>query len=346
MKYYCIEPATKDKDGVCVLPPLHESVNPSDFDHIDTKVLLENFAPLEKFPTSCDRVGWFSGELDYQIFSGWDGWTSEIRAVYDKTDAKDRRKFIVPKSEEKDVPSIPNWEVSNDPLVNKFLNEKNMIPYDQKITDLLEDFSKWQQGTEAGKQNPVEQKDEPKDEYAELCKEITRLQEKYDENGYDCPPIIKLQRMEQHIDLAFENFKKMAKVEPQPALKEEELKADWPRKVFNEKALLQEVIKVWGEYGAHADVLKELIKRAATKTYTESEVREIVGRTWERCCAQLLADISLTLTNPDNLKKAGWNDSVVLRAVGETIKNFPFPDKETFINGLFPPQNQNNDKKI
>jgi hypothetical protein len=177
MKYYCIEPATKDKDGVCVLPPLHESVNPSDFDHIDTKVLLENFAPLEKFPTSCDRVGWFSGELDYQIFSGWDGWTSEIRAVYDKTDAKDRRKFIVPKSEEKDVPSIPNWEVSNDPLVNKFLNEKNMIPYDQKITDLLEDFSKWQQAKEAWRKIEIykEEGERYKKAYEELSEQVREI---------------------------------------------------------------------------------------------------------------------------------------------------------------------------
>lgn len=36
--------------------------------------------------------------------------------------------------------------------------------------------------------------------YEELRKEITRLQEKYDENGYDHSPIMKLQRIEQHID--------------------------------------------------------------------------------------------------------------------------------------------------
>ena len=42
------------------------------------------------------------------------------------------------------------------------------------------------------------------EKYDELCKEITRLQKKYDENGYDCSPIIKLQRIEQHIDMAIE----------------------------------------------------------------------------------------------------------------------------------------------
>lgn len=37
----------------------------------------------------------------------------------------------------------------------------------------------------------------------QLSEEITRLQQKYDENGYDYPSLIKLQRMEQHIDMAF-----------------------------------------------------------------------------------------------------------------------------------------------
>lgn len=43
----------------------------------------------------------------------------------------------------------------------------------------------------------------------ELEKEITRLQEKYDENGYDCTPLIKLLRIEQHVDLALGNFRKL-----------------------------------------------------------------------------------------------------------------------------------------
>ena len=42
------------------------------------------------------------------------------------------------------------------------------------------------------------------EKYDELCKEITRLQEKYDENGYDCSPMIKLQRIKQHVDMAIE----------------------------------------------------------------------------------------------------------------------------------------------
>lgn len=38
------------------------------------------------------------------------------------------------------------------------------------------------------------------EEYVKICNEITRLQEKYDENGYACSPIIKLQRIEDSID--------------------------------------------------------------------------------------------------------------------------------------------------
>ena len=46
------------------------------------------------------------------------------------------------------------------------------------------------------------------EKYDELCKEITRLQEKYDENGYDCLPMIKLQRIEQHVDMAIDIYSK------------------------------------------------------------------------------------------------------------------------------------------
>jgi hypothetical protein len=44
------------------------------------------------------------------------------------------------------------------------------------------------------------------EKYDELCKEITRLQEKYDENGYDCSLMIKLQRIEQHVDMAIDIY--------------------------------------------------------------------------------------------------------------------------------------------
>jgi len=51
-------------------------------------------------------------------------------------------------------------------------------------------------------------------EYDLLVEQITRLQEKYDENGYSYPPNIKLNRIEQHIDAAFEIYKNKLKAHP------------------------------------------------------------------------------------------------------------------------------------
>ena len=45
------------------------------------------------------------------------------------------------------------------------------------------------------------------EKYDDLCNEITRLQIKYDENGYECSPMIKLQRIEQHIDTTINIYK-------------------------------------------------------------------------------------------------------------------------------------------
>jgi hypothetical protein len=40
--------------------------------------------------------------------------------------------------------SIPlKFEISEDPAVNKFLNEKNMIPFNHNITKLLNEFAQW-----------------------------------------------------------------------------------------------------------------------------------------------------------------------------------------------------------
>ena len=44
-------------------------------------------------------------------------------------------------------------------------------------------------------------------EVSELTSKITELQERFDENGYDCIPIIKLQRIEQHINMAIGIYK-------------------------------------------------------------------------------------------------------------------------------------------
>ena len=46
------------------------------------------------------------------------------------------------------------------------------------------------------------------EEYDELCTAITKLQKQYDENGYNCSPIIKLQRIEQHFQMSIDTRSK------------------------------------------------------------------------------------------------------------------------------------------
>jgi hypothetical protein len=199
MKYYCITPATKDKPGVCVLPTMQEpelgyaTVKPViEQYHKDLDEWEKHLESLPKFPTSCDRAGWFDADLDYQKDAG-EGWFSTSERMYEVTLPEFRRKFIVPQSEEKD--------------------------------------------------GPVEQKDEPKDERSEV----------YFNGIHD----------------ALEG-----QVEPQPA----------------------------------------------PKTYTESEVREIVGRTWEAA------------------QKWEWVENRNQERVDEGSTHWvnPCPGKETFINTLLP----------
>src|SRR6478736_4306871 len=52
----------------------------------------------------------------------------------------------------------------------------------------------------------IESQEEDNKKFKELEIEITRLQEKYDENGYDANSIIKLSRMEDHIDSSFREY--------------------------------------------------------------------------------------------------------------------------------------------
>jgi hypothetical protein len=111
MKYYCITPATKDKDGVCVLPTMEKpKFYGSTYEDMTAHSKWQrHITSLPKSPTSCERVGWFSGELDYQSYAPhWtnDHWKSCSKAVYETMPEADRRKFIVPQSEEKDGPSV------------------------------------------------------------------------------------------------------------------------------------------------------------------------------------------------------------------------------------------------
>jgi site-specific DNA-adenine methylase len=50
----------------------------------------------------------------------------------------------------------------------------------------------WSEAPEEDLINPIKS---IQDKYDELCEEITKLQEQYDENGYDCSPVIKLHRL-------------------------------------------------------------------------------------------------------------------------------------------------------
>jgi hypothetical protein len=115
MKFYCIIPATKDKDGVCVLPTMQEPLGWPGFYETDTDVLNHysnkvnvwesHLSSLTKFPTSCDRAGWFEGEEEEQVFvsNKWYKWEPIYKLLTGSEICK-RRKFIVPQSEEKDGP--------------------------------------------------------------------------------------------------------------------------------------------------------------------------------------------------------------------------------------------------
>lgn len=45
---------------------------------------------------------------------------------------------------------------------------------------------------------------------------------------------------------------------------------------FDEDSLYQAVVGVWGEHGAHADVLRELIKRAKEAERLRGALRQVV----------------------------------------------------------------------
>ncbi len=61
--------------------------------------------------------------------------------------------------------------------------------------------------------------------YNNLVKQITLLQEDYDENGYDCPPDIKLQRIDQHIKSVLKIWKNRCDILEKHVLSKEE--SDW-----------------------------------------------------------------------------------------------------------------------
>jgi hypothetical protein len=127
MKFYCIIPATKDKEGVCVLPTMQEP----EILNLEQRLLLSTIeqiryedshklfrkhikVDLPKFPTSCDRVAHFDGILKYQYKRGSE-WIDCSEEIYEYLLAKfhddsSLRKFIVPQSEEKRRPVYTDTE--------------------------------------------------------------------------------------------------------------------------------------------------------------------------------------------------------------------------------------------
>jgi hypothetical protein len=163
----------------------------------------------------------------------------------------------------------------------------------------------------AGKQNPVEQKDEPKDEVLFYCRDY---ETGYDLCDFQCEACTVAEK--RHPESEQQN---PPKVEPQPAPKEED--------VMLPDSIEEAVGLIWGAANAgfwkelnpqdccyriqrYVERMEELLK-VAPKTYTESEVREIVGRTW------------------DAANKWEGAENWLM------IPHHGYPDKETFINGLF-----------
>lgn len=93
-----------------------------------------------------------------------------------------------------------------------------------------------------------------KEQYNKLCREVTRLQEKYDENGYDCSPIIKLQRMESHIDSGYNIYQEQ--VRQLTAEREEYQRQDIESKI-NIENLAQDIFNKGFNVGLESSSIKD-----------------------------------------------------------------------------------------
>lgn len=82
-------------------------------------------------------------------------------------------------------------------ITNAFIQKKE-FDYNQLFADW-----DYYQRINAFEEYHQSQSTQMRDRIKELEAEITRLQVKYDENGYDCETLIKLKRMEGHIDASF-----------------------------------------------------------------------------------------------------------------------------------------------
>jgi hypothetical protein len=307
MKFYCIIPATKDKEGVCVLPTMQE---PTRFPFLGyTERLVQNHKLKEwnehlssrlPFPTSCDRVGWFSGESIVEIFVNgkWQptgGRTGVIPEEY-------RREFIVPQSEEKDL-APEEWSVRVRYTLS-YGHKDTVLVFDHKPTEceIEQNVDHWakQRGLgqrhgcsaewgdpvltserdvlpsltrkadqEAGKQNPVEQKDEPKDGLTVRKYMLKRFPT---DEFMDCPVPKEYWTVIQDYAEAYH----ASKVEPQPAPKEDSPEAA--------EVLKKHIGNVSGFHKLtewHRKFILAAMKEYAESKYTESEVREAFSEGYE-----------------------------------------------------------------
>jgi hypothetical protein len=72
-------------------------------------------------------------------------------------------------------------------------------------------------------------------------------------------------------------------------------------------------------------VLGKVAKQNAFIAGYNANTKEFTREDMEAYGKLILKQISDTFLNPENIKKASWNDQAVIQAVGETIINFPMP---------------------
>jgi hypothetical protein len=305
MKYYCIEPATKDKPGVCVLPTMRE---PRIMDYYDEPeeyrlalgrwVRHTKSASLPKFPTSCDRVGWFEASEKWHVHTS--SYQGESDHYFD-TEAEADNKYW-------------EWATWNGNLqAHTDKPRKVIVPVEQKLPDSDDKtLTRFGMGVSESslKKDWVEQKDERKDEVTP--EEILDMHVR----GHISHPLRRLilAAMKEYASREVLEFAKSDhgdeddEVEPQPAPKEEGKIGYWIFKGDEINSFLVAILRQLST--EQMTVLRDALnERTPNKLRTESEVREIVGRTWEAA--------------------ERWE---IYR---NTPKINPHPDKETFINGLF-----------
>jgi hypothetical protein len=238
MKYYCIEPATKDKPGVCVLPTMRE---PRIMDYYDEPeeyrlalgrwVRHTKSASLPKFPTSCDRVGWFEASEKWHVHTS--SYQGESDHYFD-TEAEADNKYW-------------EWATWNGNLqAHTDKPRKVIVPVEQKLPDSDDKtLTRFGMGVSESslKKDWVEQKDEPKDGLTVRKYMLKRFPT---DEFMDCPVPKEYWTVIQDYAEAYH----ASKVEPQPAPKtytESEVREAFSDG-YDSAMHHEEFNKAWGEF--------------------------------------------------------------------------------------------------